>query len=74
MKLPAAQTTAINDKLKAEINPLDLAPIRIQRFKHYYENLNAFAQIGENKMLLLSAKSELEMFAEVVPIYSTLKC
>ena len=71
LKLPAAHATANNDKLKTEINPLDLAALRIKPFK--YVKKTAYGQIGENKMLLLSLKSELEMFAEMAPIDRTLK-
>ena len=72
LKLPALPGTENYDKLKVEINPLDLAPIKIKPFKTDEGQPTFYAQIGEEKMVMLSVSYN-EIIAELAPISGTLK-
>ena len=71
--MPAFEAAENNDYLKEEINALDLAPTRFKSFKCDQVKLTSYALIKEEEILLLSCTSELEMFAELVTISSTLE-
>ena len=71
LKLPVLLGVKSKDQLKTKVNALNLSPLRIQTFKSQYHQAAAFAQIGENKMVLLSLESRFKMYAELFQDEST---
>ena len=73
LKLPILEAAENIDYLKEENNVLDLALTGFKSFKCDQDQLTSYAQIKEEEILVLSCTSETKMFAELVPISSTLK-
>ena len=56
------------------MNVLNLVALKVKKFKAIYNQDTVYAQITEDKVLLLSQVSEFQMVAELVPIDRTQIC